>query len=134
MTLAICFLAACLAGEAQPFRSVTYSQDVFAKHGITERLFLAESHYVLAGIAQQDDTGFLVGAVPLEIRAGRIVLHGGGLYSTEPLPLRGTRWNFLARASVRLTERLFLRYDHLSNAGLGDANPSVNAAGFGVVF
>jgi hypothetical protein len=73
------------------------------------------------------------------LRAGRVTIYGDGgaglAFADSSVPPVGTRFNFTEQIGMGASFLLFdkvhfitgLRYFHLSNAGLGDRNPGVDA-------
>jgi hypothetical protein len=63
---------------------------------------------------------------------GYLSFEGGAVIASTPVPDRGTNANFMARAQVRVTDRVAVVYWHWSNGHLGRMNPSVDALGLSV--
>ena len=133
--IGVCWVLWCLGQPAVASDRVTFTHDV-RDNGRAERIVAYELPWVVAGFVEQSDAPDAVfgGALPLRISAfkGYLSIDGGGIVASSSVPRAGTHANFMARAHLRLTERVALTYWHWSNGNLGERNPSVDAIGVSV--
>jgi hypothetical protein len=130
--MGICLLVWCLGQGPATAERVTFTQDVRDPNR-SERILAYDISNLVAGVVTQAtarDAVFL-GYLPVQInvRRGAFVIDGGAIVATANVPQAGTRANFMARAQLRLTDRVALVYWHWSNGELGDRNPAVDSIG-----
>jgi hypothetical protein len=91
---------------------------------------------VLVGFVEQKTArdGMFAGVLPLKVTAFNryFSLEGGAIVATTAVPQAGTHANFMARAQLRLTDRVAIAYWHWSNGNLGQRNPAVDSLGLTV--
>jgi hypothetical protein len=133
----LCFVLLCVFGSPAenkvnpPPVTLVLAQDTYSKNEFTERLILVEQYRTFGGfVVTPDNNGLdvVAGYFPLQMRAGsRIRVDGGVSLATKPLPHRGTRANWVARAVVKVAGPLNLEWWHFSNSGADRPNPSLDA-------
>lgn len=130
MTAALCLAIWCAFGSpVEGDARLLFGQDVLLKNERTERLVLLETYSVFAGFVLPQVA--VAGVLPLRIGAGRFHFDGGASVASAPIPLHGTRANWVARAQLQLFDALSLDYLHFSNSGSGRPNPSLDALALG---
>ncbi|HWI16354.1 MAG TPA: hypothetical protein VNT81_01315 [Vicinamibacterales bacterium] len=133
--MGICLLLWCLGQGPAASEHLTFTHDVRDTNR-SERILAYDISRIVAGVVTQStasEAAFL-GYLPLQIniRNGLLVIDGGGIVATANVPQAGTRANFMARAQLRVTDRIALVYWHWSNGELGDRNPAVDSIGISV--
>jgi hypothetical protein len=130
--MGICLLVWCLGQGVQAPERVTFTNDI-RDQTRTERFFAYEFGSIVGGAVTQKaaTNAVFAGLLPLQINLGhgRLVVEGGAVMASTNVPRVGTAANFMARAHLRLTERIGLAYWHWSNATLGSRNPGVDSVG-----
>lgn len=133
--MGVCFLVWCLGQGVPPAEGVTFTHDIRDSNR-TERILVYESGAIVGGIVMQAATAdaMFAGLLPAQINIGRgrLLVEGGGMIASHDVPAAGTRANFIARANLRVTDRLAIVYWHFSNGELGDRNPAVDSVGITV--
>jgi len=110
-----------------PF-TLSLAQDVYSKNEFTERIILGEQYRIFAGVVSgQHNLTPIVGYFPLEIGYRVVKVSGGVSAATSPVPVRGTKFNWVARARISLAPHLGIEWWHLSNARSAIPNPSLDA-------
>lgn len=127
--VAFCVLSWCAFGSPEaPAIRLAAAQDAYAKNEDTDRLALASLGQVFSGVvSNRSHLAATVGVLPLRIGRGRVQVHGGVSYASHPVPVRGTRANWVAHARVGITERIAVEWWHLSNARTDGRNPALDA-------
>jgi hypothetical protein len=130
MTASLCLAIWCafgapIDGDAR----MVVGRDAFLTNERVEHLVLVEIESVFAGYIT--DQSVVVGVMPLHIGRGRLRLDGGVSVATAPVPLNGTRGNWVARLRYALTEKVTIEWLHFSNSGSGQRNPSLDALAIG---
>lgn len=133
--MGICFLVWCLGPGIASAERVTFTHDMRDVNR-SERIVAYEFRSIVAGVVAQStsDTAMFAGALPVAINLhhGLLVIEGGGIVASSNVPRAGTAANFMARAQLRLTDRVAIVYWHWSNGELGDRNPAVDSLGVSV--
>lgn len=133
--MGMCLLVWCLGQGVASAERVTFVHDV-RDPGRSERTFAYEFGSIVGGVVTQAnaDAAFFAGVLPLQInvRRGLLVIEGGAIMASTRVPHAGTAANFMARAQLRVTDRVAVVYWHWSNGELGDRNPAVDSVGITV--
>lgn len=128
----IWFLVWCLGQGVPSTEGVTFTNGM-RDPSRSERIFAYEFGSIVGGVVTQTTAadGVFVGLLPLQLnlRRGRLVIEGGAIVASATVPAAGTHANFMARAQLRVTDRVAIVYWHWSNGELGDRNPAVDSLG-----
>lgn len=113
------------------------TQDVYNKERGTRTLVMGETAWVAGGYVYQSDTTDAVfintRLLKLQIFTPRVHIDAGGLVATSPMPRRGTRLNWLARAQVHISKQVAIEFVHVSNGGMkGVRNPAIDSLGLSI--
>lgn len=130
MSLSLCALVWCLFSTGNPTGnpiSISGAVDVYRPDDARERLVLVEARRAFVGLVAGQRLAMVAGVVPLRFSIGRLVLEGGALVATSPVPPRGTHANWVARASIRMSDHWTVGWLHVSNAQTGGHNPALDA-------
>jgi hypothetical protein len=129
---AACLLIWCLGDRIDTPQGFTFANDI-RDNGRTERIVAYESQWlVLGGVEQTTErNAVFAGSLPLKINlfGNRLMIAGGAIAASASVPGAGTHANFLARAQIRILDRVSIAYWHFSNGNLGKRNPSVDSVG-----
>jgi hypothetical protein len=132
--MGVCLLVWCLGQHVTLSDRVTFTHELL-KRPTTERILAYEIPWVVAGAVLQTGArnAVFAGVLPLTVALfhGHVLLEGGAILASSPVPRDGTHANFMATASVPITHHIDLAYWHWSNGNVGN-NPSVNALGVSV--
>lgn len=132
LSVSLCVVAWCAFTLGVPTdapRAVSVARDVYQQNEVVDHLALVEARRVFAGFAWMGDRqAAIAGVLPLRVSWGRVALNGGISVASAPVPLRGTRANWIACGDVELTRHVGVRWIHLSNGGGASGhNPSLDA-------
>ena len=130
--MGICLLVWCLGQGVASGERVTFTIHM-RDPSRGERIFAYEFGSIVGGFVMQvtaPDAAF-AGILPLQInvRRLRLVVEGGVTIASAKVPAAGTHANLMARAQLRVTDRVAIVYWHWSNGQLGDRNPAVDSLG-----
>lgn len=130
--MGICLLVWCLGQGVTSAERITVTND-FRDPSRSERIFAYEFGSIVGGVVTQATAADAVfgGWLPVQINFGhgRLVVEGGAIVASATVPAAGTHANFMARAQLRVTDRIALVYWHWSNGELGQRNPAVDSVG-----
>jgi hypothetical protein len=130
--IGICLLVWCLGQGAPSAERVTFTNDM-RDPSRSERILAYEFGSIVGGVVTQTPAAdaMFAGFLPLQInlRRARLVVEGGAMVASANVPAAGTHANFMARAQLRVTNRVAIVYWHWSNGELGDRNPAVDSLG-----
>ena len=133
--MGVCLLVWCLGQGVASAERVTFTNDV-RDQSRSERIFAYEFGPIVGGVVTQTPAAdaMFAGLLPVQINLGRglLVVEGGAVIASANVPRGGTQANFMARAQLRLTNRVSIVYWHWSNGELGDRNPAVDSIGVSV--
>ena len=135
MTLSFCLVVWCAVGNATT-PVISAGIDTYSRAETLDRFVVASDRSVLAAvISDGHNTSVALGVLPLGVRLWRVSVEGGWLYAHAPVPQRGSRANWIARAGIELTRRWSVGWTHVSNSGLNaEQNPSIDALSVGWAF
>lgn len=130
--MGICLLVWCLGNGVASAERVTFTSDI-RDHSRSERILAYEFGSIVGGVVTQSTApdALFAGLLPMQINlgGGLFVVEGGAVVASGNVPSAGTRANFMARAQLRLNNRVSIAYWHWSNGELGDRNPAVDSIG-----
>lgn len=135
MSAALCFVIWCAVGEPDLAMRAIVAQDLYSKNEQTERFVWVETRGVFGGVVSNRSHWLpIVGMLPISGNYKRVRLAAGASLASQPVPVRGTRANWIARLTLSPLTSIEVSWLHVSNARSAIPNPSIDAIAIGVRF